>query len=292
MKRAGRPTANPRIYFVSHYNDAQHRERFFLDERGRLELASGARRRTPQDPILYYQEHHQPMPTDEFLRIVSDTEPLIQEEPVDSFEHFWDPMPLDDFLAAMGWEEPAPEEAVFETAAGFQAPNASYFPAQPVTSGWDTLYPGHAGISIPCLGVLTDSDSAGAAKTKLLIKYNELGLELRCHTCGEDLRGGKFVAGYFLEKSWIGDHQPPTSAYRWPEKMQVLTSFAQSRNVWVVESSDGMYQTRYPFPDQLGPLFGSQAPHPYPRYPAFSVRPQRYVYPQCEECSRLQSHSL
>ncbi len=275
--RAGRPTVKPRIHFVSHYHRTQHMEAFFPEERRPPEHQSTFGHHLPQDPILYYQEHHQPMPTDEFLRIV---------------EHLGDPMPLDDFLAAQGWEEPAPEEAVFETAASLQAPNMTDFSPQPVTSGWDTLYPGHAGIRIPCLGVLTDSNSAGAAKTKLLIKYNELGLELRCHTCGEDLRGGKFVAGYFWGKSWVGDHQPPTSAHRWPAKMQVITSFTQSRNIQVIESQDGMFQTRCPFPDQLKSLFDGQTPHPYPRYPAFGVRPQRYVYPQCEACSRLQSHSL
>ena len=212
------------------------------------------------------------------------------QDPADLSDPSWAIMPLDDFLAAMGWEEPAPEEAVFETAASLQTPSVTDFSPQPVTSGWDTLYPGHA--HVPCIGVRTDSDGAAKAKEKLLRKYNELGLELLCHTCGDDLRGGKFVAGYFLEKSWIGDHQPPTSAYRWPAKMQVLTSFAQFRNIWLVESKDGMYQTRCPFPDQLKPLFDGQTPHPYPRYPAFGVRPQRYVYPQCEACSRLQSHSL
>lgn len=166
--RAGRPKTKPKFHFVSHYNDTQHREAFFPEERRPPEHQSVFGHRLPQNPILYYQKHHQPMPTDEFLRIFSDTEPLIQEEPVDIFEHLGDPIPLDDFLEVMGWEAPDPEEAVFETAAGFQTPNASYFSAQPVTSGWDTLYPGHA--NVPCIGVRTDSDGAAKAKEKLLRK--------------------------------------------------------------------------------------------------------------------------
>ena len=230
------------------------------------------------------------MPTDEFLRIVSDTEPLIQEEPADIFEHLGDPMPLDDFLAATGWEEPDLEEAIFETAAGLPAPNASYFPAQPVTSGWDTLYPGHA--NIPCLGVRTDNDNARTAKEILLNEYDKWNLELRCHTCGKNLRGGKIAYGILVENVWIGDHQPPTSAHRWPAKMQVITSFTQPRNIQVVESSDGRFQTRYPVPAKLTSLFLGQRPHPYPLYPKNKVLPQRYIYPQCEACSRLQSHNL
>lgn len=95
--RAGRPRTVFRAHFVSHYNCVRHMDHFAVNERGRLDLTPGTRRRTPHDPILYYREHHQPMPTNGFLKIVSDTEPPIQEKPVGIFEHFCDPMPLDDF---------------------------------------------------------------------------------------------------------------------------------------------------------------------------------------------------
>lgn len=209
---------------------------------------------------------------------------------MDSFDFNRTPMPLDDFLAVMGREEPDPEEVVFEPAAGFPAPNASHFPAQTVTSGWDTLYPGHA--NIPCLGVRTNNDNARTAKEILLKEYDRWGLELRCHTCGKNLRGGKIAYGVPFENVWIGDHQPPTSAHRWPAKMQVITSFTQPRNIQVVESSDGRFQTRCPVPAKLTSLFRGQRPHPYPLYPKNNVLPQRYIYPQCEACSRLQSHNL
>lgn len=230
------------------------------------------------------------MPTDQFLTGFPHPEPLVPEDLVNISDTNLAPMPLDDFLEAMGREEPAPEEAVFETAAGFQIPNVADFSARQLLDGRDTLYPGHA--NIPCLGVRTDSDSAGPAKDILLEQYHQWGLELRCHTCGKDLSGGKMVNGYFLEDVWIGDHQPPTSAYNWPAKMREIIFFTQTLNIQVVESRNRRFQTRYPVPAKLTSLFQGQRPHPYPLYPKNKVLPQRYIYPQCEACSRLQSSSL
>lgn len=160
----------------------------------------------------------------------------------------------------------------------------------PNISGHNTLYPGHA--EFPCLGIATDSDSASHAKQHLREAYQRLGLPFRCHTCGVRLDGGRWVNGHFLETSWIGDHQPPTSAWWWPQKMQYIQSITPF--VYVVESQDLMYQTRYPVRYPLHGLFQYCHSHRYPLYVNVSgqMRPQRYIYPQCEACSRRQSHSL
>lgn len=154
----------------------------------------------------------------------------------------------------------------------------------------DTLYPGRAGV--PCLGIATDSDYAGHVKSRLKALYHQLGIPFRCHTCGANLDGGQWIGHHFLEKIWVGDHQPPTSAWRWPEKMQYIESFTS--HILVVESQNLMYQTRYPVPQALMHLFQYSHPHRYPLYVNSSgqIYPQRYIYPQCESCSRRQSHSL
>lgn len=290
------PPKRPSVVRFFYINGAASRSIAVRQSRSLPSRPSQPQASSSKDPLLFFLEHHHPMPTDEFLSGFPQPEPLIQEDPVDIFEHNWVPehdwvpMSVDDFLAAMRRKKPSPEEAAFETAAGFQAPNTSHSHAQQVEDGQDTLYPGHA--NIPCLGVRTNSDKTDRAKKILLEQYESRGLELRCHTCGKNLRGGKIAYGFFLENIWVGDHQPPTSAHFRPAKMQEIMSFTQKMNIQVVESPDGKFQTRYPVPAQLTSLFLGQRPHPYPFYPPGKFLPQRYIYPQCESCSTLQSNNL
>ena len=154
------PPKRPSVVRFFYINGAASRSIAVRQSRSLPSRPSQPQASSSKDPLLFFLEHHHPMPTDEFLSGFPQPEPLIQEDPVDIFEHNWVPehdwvpMSVDDFLAAMRRKKPSPEEAAFETAAGFQAPNTSHSHAQQVEDGQDTLYPGHA--NIPCLGVRTN----------------------------------------------------------------------------------------------------------------------------------------
>ena len=123
------PPKRPSVVRFFYINGAASRSIAVRQSRSFASGPSQPQASSSKAPLLFFLEHHHPMPTDEFLSGFPQPEPSIQEDPVDIFEHDWALMPLDDFLAAMRLKKPSPEEAALETAAGFQAPHFSPFPA-------------------------------------------------------------------------------------------------------------------------------------------------------------------
>lgn len=258
--KSGRPPYK-RIHFVSRFEKPRLIE---IDKRGRPTMRSEPSSHTPPHFVSQSVEQNA-------LQLDEDGQ-LAGEDFLSDFS-LGSPMELDSFLQLMGApEQPQPP-----------VPDLQSIPLEKCY----TLYPGHA--NVVCIGIKTNSDSASYGKTQLKKLYYDLDLPMFCHTCGREIAPN--------DTSWVGDHQPPTNYqyyYNLPRRNFIAKSLS---HVYVMETSDKKYQTCWPIHPllQKDPIrqklkWGTSHLYlPIKEYRDFhNGYDQRYIYPQCTQCSNIQ----